>query len=168
MLSVGTVTERLEEETEKLLYQLGEGVREMDSVAYDTAWVARLTTHYPEYGFEATLPWLRDHQQSDGSWGGGIAHYHDRISSTMAAIIALKEVGNDRQDKKRITKGEAYLWREYGRLAHDANDTGGFPIVIASLLTEALQLGLDVPNDIYHDIGRIKKKLDMMANHPDM
>src|SRR5262249_7229576 len=168
LLSVESVTDRLYQDAQDILYELGEGVSDMDSVAYDTAWVARLAPRFPEYGFEVALPWIRSHQHADGSWGGEVIHYDDRIISTLAAIIALRELQDEPDDEKRIKKGEAYLWREYGRLLHDANDTGGFPIVIISLINEAVQLGLDVPRDTYRDLAKIQKKLDLVASNPEL
>src|SRR5215813_5121047 len=95
LISVEALTERLQyvqQDAEDMLYELGEGVSDMDSVAYDTAWVSRLASRFPEYGFEAALPWVRSHQHADGSWGGEIVHYHDRIISTLASVIALREL----------------------------------------------------------------------------
>src|ERR1043165_7283766 len=84
--------ETLDEQIEQVLARLGRGAGEMDSVAYDTAWIARLAPHFPGNGFEQALEWLRWHQHGDGCWGGALVHYHDRIISTLAAIIALREV----------------------------------------------------------------------------
>lgn len=138
----------------------------MDSVAYDTAWVARLASPFPSQGFEESLAWLRLHQHSDGSWGGDIIHYHDRIVSTLSAIVALQIAGNDKDDQRRINMGEMFLWREHGRMHHDANDTGGFPILTLSLTNEALNLGLDIPCSLYHDAAKIEKKLNMLGYDP--
>src|SRR5262245_39099554 len=86
------------------------------SSAYDTAWIARLAPDFPGRDFESALPWLRRHQHADGSWGGDILHYHDRIISTLSSIIALHTVGKGYEDEQRIRAGENFLWRENGRL----------------------------------------------------
>ena len=65
---------------DELLNALGEG--RIDSVAYDTAWIARLNERFPGQGFGQALDWLRKNQHPDGSWGGTFLHYHDRIICT--------------------------------------------------------------------------------------
>jgi hypothetical protein len=135
-------------------------------VPYDTAWVARLAPRYPGWGFEAALDWIRKHQLEDGSWGGKYVHYHDRFVCTLASLIALRDVGDGRADEVRIARGEEYLWREIGRLAFDAWDTVGFPVLGVALVNEAQLLGLDVPDSIYHDVAVIEKKLNMLGSDP--
>src|SRR5689334_8925592 len=76
-----------------LLNSLKPDSSSIDSVAYDTAWIARLAPQFPERGFDQALTWLRHHQHQDGSWGGEILHYHDRIISTLSAMIALYTAG---------------------------------------------------------------------------
>jgi predicted transcriptional regulator len=83
------------------LAALGRGRSDMDSVPYDTAWVARLAPHFRGYGFEQALTWLRKQQRVDGSWGGGILHYHDRVICTLASIVALRQAGHT-TDWRRI------------------------------------------------------------------
>jgi halimadienyl-diphosphate synthase len=160
------VNGKLNEGIEDILTSLGRGRSLMDSVAYDTAWVARLASNFPGRGFEESLAWLRAHQHTDGSWGGDILHYHDRIISTLAAIIALRVAGHGAEDRQRIGMGEMFLWREHGRMHHDANDTGGYPILALSLTNEALSLGLDIPSSLYHDAAKIEKKLNLLGYDP--
>src|SRR5215207_6930056 len=81
-----------------LLQKLGKG--KIHSVAYDTAWVARLATRYPGHRFEESIEWLRRNQYEDGTWGASQLHYHDRFVSTMGAIIALKESGTNLRDER--------------------------------------------------------------------
>jgi len=133
----------LDVEIEKLLSDLGTGI--VEGVAYDTAWVARLATRYPGYGFEQSLEWLRWNQHADGTWGAPLVHYHDRFVSTLAAIIALREAERVAGDDQRIKHGEAALWQLVGKLGRDDSDTVGFPIISTALAEEALALGLDVP-----------------------
>jgi hypothetical protein len=164
----GTLTDRVDAEIAQILQELKQGASRMTSVAYDTAWLARLAGPFPGRGFEAALNWLRRSQHKDGSWGGRILHYHDRIVCTLAAIIALRRLGIGGEDEQRIQLGEAFLWRENGRLHHDANDTIGFPILALSLVNEALEVGLDIPRDLYQDVAKIEKKLNMLGHNPQL
>jgi halimadienyl-diphosphate synthase len=61
----------------------------MRGVAYDTAWVARLANDSGKPLFPRALEWLLKHQRRDGSWGGGVEYYHDRVVSTLSAVNAL-------------------------------------------------------------------------------
>ncbi|MBI1280656.1 MAG: hypothetical protein GC179_21210 [Anaerolineaceae bacterium] len=160
------VSDQLDSDIAQLLRSLKRNTSSMQSVAYDTSWIARLSPHYPGQGFDEALPWLRRRQHSDGSWGGEILHYHDRVISTLAAMIALHTTDHGESDERRVRQGAAFLWRENGRLHHDANDTIGFPILAFSLVSEALELGLDVPRDLYQDAVKIEKKLNMLGHNP--
>jgi halimadienyl-diphosphate synthase len=153
---------------ESILKQLGGQYTHSDSVAYDTAWVARLSADFRGHGFDEALEWLRRHQHQDGSWGGEVLHYHDRIVSTLSALIALKTVGDRVEDAIRISAAEAFLWHENGRLMLDANDTSGFPVLALALVNEALSVGLDVPSDLYRNAAKIEKKLNSLAPNPEM
>lgn len=130
-------------EIQSVLNALGTGL--VGGVAYDTAWVARLTPHYPGYDFEESLEWLRRNQYEDGTWGAPLIHYHDRFISTLAAVVALQEVGRDARDRRRVKRGEDALWKLVGKLGQDDSDTVGFPVLAASLTEEATALGLEVP-----------------------
>lgn len=167
MTNRSAVNDQLDNDIAHLLKSLKRDSSSMDSVAYDTAWIARLAPHFPGQGFDEALPWLRQRQHKDGSWGGQIMHYHDRVVSTLAAMIALHTTGQGTDDERRVRQGAAFLWRENGRLHHDANDTIGFPILAFSLVDEALALGLDVPRDLYRDVVKIEKKLNMLGHNPE-
>jgi len=151
---------------ENVLSALARGKSTTDSMAYDTAWIARLTPDYPGYGFERAVTWLRENQLEDGSWGGEIRHYHDRIISTLSAIIALHEVGDGHADQERIRAGERFLWHENGRLLHDAHDTIGFHVLAITLINQAIKHDLDVPRDLYRDIDKLEKKLNLLGRNP--
>lgn len=156
----------VENEARTILKELIPGRSVSASVAYDTAWLARLVPHYPGHGFESALPWLRSHQHTDGSWGGRIRHYHDRIISTLSAIIALQQCGQGYADEQRIRAGETFLWQEKSRLHHDANETSGFPILAVALVNQAAACGLDVPRDLYRDVVKIEQKLNLLGHQP--
>src|SRR4051812_12985228 len=106
------------------LQVLGKGA--VDSVAYDTAWAARLDQKFPDEGFKRSLEWLRRNQNPDGSWGERrFIHHHDRFVSTLSAIIALHMLGKHHKDKARIRAGERYLWHNASKLSQDPHDTIG-------------------------------------------
>lgn len=154
----------LAHEIQALVEKLGES--QIDSVPYDTAWIARLAPHFKGYGFNQSLTWLRRNQHSDGSWGGRFLHYHDRFVCTLMSIITLREVGDDFLDAERIRQGESFLWREMGRLRFDADDTVGFPVLIVSLVDEAHRMGLDVPTNVSRHVEIIEKKLNLLGSNP--
>lgn len=149
---------------DEMVAVLGEG--KIESVPYDTAWMARLAPHFPGRGFDEALDWVRQHQRADGSWGGEFLHYHDRFISTLASLITLRSCGTDAADDTRIQAGETFLWNEIGRLHFDADDTIGFPVLAVPLVQEALRLGLDIPNNIYHNVAIIEKKLNLLGSDP--
>ena len=153
---------------DNILKQLGGQYTRSDSVAYDTAWVARLSADFRGYGFDEALEWLRRNQHQDGSWGGSVLHYHDRTISTLSALIALKTVGDKVEDAIRVSAAESFLWHENGRLRLDANDTSGFPVLALALVNEALSVGIDVPSDLYQNAAKIEKKLNMLAPDPTL
>lgn len=51
--------------------------------------------------FPQSLQWLLSHQREDGSWGSEMEHYHERVISTLASIMAIFEQtpGKVKQDK---------------------------------------------------------------------
>lgn len=118
----------------------------MNASPYDTAWLARLSAddarcqRWPEL-----IDWLLEHQWPDGSWGGQIEYYHDRILCTLAAIIALKECGNGSRVGPAIQQGEHYIWRNFHFLHHDPVELVGFELIFPTLLALARTLNLDVP-----------------------
>ena len=153
-------------ELDQILSVLGQGY--VKSVAYDTAWVARLSNMYQGQGFDRALPWLRRHQHLDGSWGGDILHYHDRFICTLASIITLHTIGTTTQDAERARGGVEFLWREHLRLRQDAHETIGFSVLAVSLIEEARLLGLDVPRNPYSDAAVITKKLSILEKSPHL
>ncbi len=166
MESIQVIGERdlLAQEIRLLLRELGVG--RTSGVAYDTAWVARLAPRYPGYGFDQSLDWLRRNQYADGTWGAPLLHYHDRFISTLAAIIALREVGDDPRDPRRVKRGEDALWKLVGKLGQDDSDTVGFPILSSALAEEATRLGLDVPLPPVRFAAPYRKKVKALLQQP--
>jgi halimadienyl-diphosphate synthase len=153
----------LNDEIETLLTELGIGRTEPS--AYETAWVARLAPRYPQ--FEGSLEWLRQHQHDDGTWGAAPLFYHDRFISTLAAIVALRELGTGKRDQRRVERGERALWGLLGKLHADANDTVGFPLLALSLGEEADRLGLNVPRPPLRHRGAYDRKMNALFNRPN-
>lgn len=151
-------------EMRKLIADLGSG--RVDGVAYDTAWTARLVTRYPNEGFDSALEWLRQNQYEDGSWGAPRVQYHDRFISTLAAILALREVGRHPRDERRVQRGENALWKIVGRLGRDDSDTVGFPVLAAALADEAKAMGLEVPMAPIRFAGAYRKKVNALLMQP--
>lgn len=151
----------------ELMDSLMRGYSRVSSTAYDTAWTARLTRYYPDKGFDASVAWLRDNQFADGSWGSPLFHHHDRVVSTLAAIVALREIG-EAQDKLRITAGQTFLWHYSSKLHYDAHDTIGFPVIMHALCQDAKALDLDIPATFYNDSDKIERKLTLLNGHPEM
>jgi halimadienyl-diphosphate synthase len=137
----------------------------LEPSAYDAAWMARVPadgTEEPRW--PELIDWLLSHQWLDGSWGGTIRYYHDRIISTLAAIIALKERGSDPQIEEAINRGERYIWHNLHRLHNDPFELVGFELILPTLLTEAVKMGLDIPLHTC-GYGRIRaKKLSLIPS----
>lgn len=151
-----------------LLDRIG-GAGRMFSLAYDTAWVARLVEIDPALANRA-LDWVCTHQLGDGSWGTEKPfYYHDRALSTLAAMIALGR-GRRACDRRQIEHGRAALERitagATGGLLNDQNGpTVGFEMLAPPLAAEAESLGL-IANQGAHILGRMavarRKKLALL------
>jgi halimadienyl-diphosphate synthase len=115
--------------------------------AYDTAWVARLGEVDPGLS-NAALRWITENQLPDGSWGAAAPlYYHDRVISTLGAMIALTRQGRRSYDRKQIELGQLALERIAGGatlgLSSDPNGaTVGFEVVVPTLIAEAETLGI--------------------------
>ncbi len=129
----------------QLLKDIGPG--RMSSTAYDTAWVARLGEIDQELSSQA-MNWICENQLPDGSWGASEPfYYHDRVISTLAAMIALTYRGKRIQDYKQIERGLLALERIVAGanqgLQDDPNGaTVGFEMIAPTLVAEAEKLGL--------------------------
>lgn len=147
------------EEARELVQNLNQ---RMGPSPYDIAWLARLRNlangdaHWPDL-----IEWLLENQHPDGSWGGEIVYYHDRIINTLVAAIALRENGHTRQAQKAIQRAERYLWQHLHLLPRDPFELVGFELILPTLLDEARTLGLDVPNHAcgYEEIQTAKLRL---------
>lgn len=131
------------EEAKELVRNLDQ---RMGTSPYDVAWLARVRA--PSDGsarWPDLIDWLLENQHPNGSWGGKIEYFHDRIICTLAATIALYENGQTDQTSRAVKRAESYLWRHLHRLPHDPYELSGFELIFPTLLEEARALGLDVP-----------------------
>ena len=130
---------QIESEIKTLISELGSS--KMSSAAYDTAWVAQMIELDKEMG-EHALEWLRSNQLPSGCWGTKEIHYnHDRVISTLSAMIALKKWGN-KQDQQRVNLAKLGLDAAIRSLQSDvAGATVGFEMLVPFLLDTAYNLG---------------------------
>jgi halimadienyl-diphosphate synthase len=128
---------------------------------YDIAWLARLKDGDGEARWPHLIDWLLENQHTDGSWGGKIVYYHDRVICTLAAIIALRENGRHRGAEEAIDRAEQYLWQHLHLLPRDPFELVGFELILPTLLNRARVLGLDVPRHTcgYGEIQTAKLRL---------
>lgn len=149
----------IETAVKKLVDEMGCG--EMNEIAYDTAWVARLIEYCPEIAQNA-LEWVVENQLPDGSWGAnGTMYYHDRVISTLSAMIALTYRGRRTYDRLQITRGLEALERissgATSGLASDPNGaTVGFELICPTLVSEAERLGI-IKQQGDRILGRMKR-----------
>jgi halimadienyl-diphosphate synthase len=142
------------------VHRLTEG--KTSGAAYDTAWTARVLNEFGTPVFPECIKWLLENQHSDGSWGCQVLNYHDRLLSTLATIIALKEI-DGRRYSNCIQKGETYIWENLKNLELDNTRLIGSELLFPSLMKEAHSLGLDLPYHIkvYQREYQLKlKKID--------
>lgn len=127
-----------------LLDRLGEGF--MTSIAYDTAWLARLRHPgaEPRPLFPSALDWMRRHQWPDGSWGGTVPVVHDRLISTVSAVVALSDAEKP-DDRPAIERGLRYLQR-LGTEIDGSVELVAFELLYPALVEDARRLGLEVPD----------------------
>ncbi len=122
----------------------------VSETAYDTAIVARLVAARDpgRPAFPAATEWLRRHQHADGSWGGRIETGHDRLVSTLAALVRLAELP-DAWAGPAIWDGTAYI-RGHARDWQGApHETVAFELLVPQLLGAARQRGLSLPYESF-------------------
>lgn len=143
-------------EVKKVLNNLGEGG--ISSSVYDTAWVARIADNKnPDKPmFPRALDWVINNQYPDGSWGGRIEYYHDRIICTLSAIIVLNQYNKNGKYRKQIERGEKYINNNFKNLKKDSYFTVSFELLFSALLKEAKENKLSL---LYND-SVVKKYLE--------
>jgi halimadienyl-diphosphate synthase len=160
------------EKIEDLLKDVGQS--HVSPSAYDTARLAALrqpgglVPAFPE-----SAQWLLGHQRPDGSWGGAIEMAHDRCLCTLAAVVTLGELAEDRflpeaTAEQALIRGAEYLRTALGTLHTDDRDTAGFELVFPPLLDRARKLRIDLPYDTFSWLHeRRRHKLGLLARLGD-
>jgi halimadienyl-diphosphate synthase len=144
---------------QSLLKEMGDG--HMANTAYDTAWLARLNDFDREMSNHA-LEWISENQLEDGGWGAkNVSYYHDRVISTLSAMIALNYRGRRAYDKNQIEKGLSALEQIAAGatrgLAADPNGaTVGFEMIVPTLVAEAERMGI-IKQQGDRILGRLSK-----------
>lgn len=128
-------------------------------VAYDTAWTARVTDQRGKPVFPECVQWLLKNQKSDGSWGSQVQNYHDRIISTLSALIALKELDKN-QYSPCIHRGETYIWETLKNIPLDSSRLIGSELLIPTLMEQAESVGLNLPYHLKIYTRAYKAKLE--------
>ncbi|MGB3442064.1 MAG: hypothetical protein WBA97_25235 [Actinophytocola sp.] len=129
----------LTDEADRIVDVLGE--RPVAAMAYSTAWAARLATDDGAPVFPGAREWLRTHQHGDGSWGGSVPNPYDRLVSTAAAVLALRELPDD-WAAQAIRAGVGYLRDHATDWQGAVGEPIGFEVVAPHLVAEAQSAGL--------------------------
>ncbi len=169
--TVEEVPMSLHSQTHTFLQQLAARDRNVfQASAYDTAWLAALrdrpdsATAHPL--FPQSLEWLITHQHSDGSWGSPWPYYHDRLLSTLRAVLTMHKWRRQEADTRRVELGLGYIWRNAGRQQSDPWETVGFELIFPTLLAQAEQEGLSLPYHAFADLQRVRQaKLELIPRH---
>lgn len=91
--------------------------------------------------FPECVQWLE--KQVDGSWGGQVPNYCDRLFSTLSAVIASEEI-DGRRCEQCIQRSEAYIWENLKKLKQENCKFVGSELLF-SLTGQAESAGLDLP-----------------------
>jgi len=121
--------------------------RALASTAYDTAWVATLPA--PEDRarprFPAAFEWLLDHQLPDGSWGGSLRYEHDRLISTLSALVPLAQFSSGDRARRAIERARRYIWQHGHKLSHEPSELVGFELLLPTLEARVARAGIALP-----------------------
>jgi len=155
--------DNMDELAQQVLREVGPG--KMSDGAYDTAWLARLGDLDRELSNRA-MAWLSENQLPDGSWGAAEPfYYHDRVISTLAAMITLARSGRRVRDKLQIERGLLALEKiiegaNEGLPADPNGATVGFEMIVPTLIAEAEQLGIikQQGETLLGQFGQLRKK----------
>src|SRR5687767_6626963 len=102
--------------------------RAIASTAYDTAWVASLPdpAAFDQPRFPDAMEWLISQQLPDGSWGGAICYQHDRILSTLAALLPLIRFQGHATGRSALERAQSYIWRNAHMVRSEICELVGF------------------------------------------
>ena len=124
-------------------------------VAYDTAWTSRVKGQNGKSLFPECLSWIIRNQKQDGSWGGRVENFQDRIISTLSAIIALKELGGKKY-AHQISQGETYIWDHVKKMEDHFHRLIGVELLYPSLMEQAEALGFKTRTWPKNQIARFR------------
>ncbi|HUS17642.1 MAG TPA: hypothetical protein VM536_21815 [Chloroflexia bacterium] len=154
------------DEVGQLLARAGSNV--VTATAYDTAWLAALASdaHAPSPRplFPESLEWLTTHQHPDGSWGAPWPYYHDRLISTLRAVLSLDAWCGCPATAARIQRGLTYIWANAERLAHDPWETVGFELIFPALLAKAEERHMALPFGAFDQVR--ERRREKLARAP--
>ncbi len=157
---MGDGAPRLEQMVSSIVNEIGIGRSGlMKPTAYDTAWLARVPAEH-DIGvpaFPEALDWLRQNQHHDGSWGAEVEYVHDRVISTLAAILALAEWSVDGRDVRAMERGLRYI-REKADQLEQEHETIGFEVILPTLLKHGQELGLAFPLSAFERYKRMRNE----------
>ena len=144
----------------ELLKVMGKG--HMANTAYDTAWIARLNEVDSRMSNDA-LEWICENQLPDGGWGvESPFYYHDRVISSLAAMIALNSRGRRAYDRTQVERGLIALERitsgaTQGLKGDIRGATVGFEMIVPTLVSEAEKMGI-IKQQGDRILGRIRRQ----------
>lgn len=141
--------------------------RAIASTPYDTAWLATVTDprERRDPRFPSALTWILSNQLPDGSWGSAIPYKHDRIISTLAALIPLAQFGRRESDREQLRRGERYLWQHAHFLGRIPCELVGFELLLPTLMQRAAEAGIRVPPFLDRFKAEREAKLAMLPPH---
>ncbi|MEJ3749929.1 hypothetical protein WEI85_42545 [Actinomycetes bacterium KLBMP 9797] len=134
-----------------------------DSIAYPTAFVARLRAPDGAPLFPRALSWLRRRQWPDGSWGGAVPQASDRLVSTLAAVGALA-AAPEPWAPAAVRAGLDYLRAHPAAWRDDPHELIAFELAVPHLLAEAGERGHDLPYAAFDGLTRLRA--DKLARVP--
>jgi halimadienyl-diphosphate synthase len=142
--------------------------RSIASTAYDTAWVASLPDpadpRRPR--FPAAMEWLIGQQHPDGSWGGAISYQHDRILSTLAALLPLIRFHEYEAAHLALQRAQSYIWRNAHLLRSEVCELVGFELLLPALVRQAAQAGIQLP--AYLDVYAAERERKLTLIPPEL
>ncbi|KAF3339808.1 ent-kaur-16-ene synthase [Carex littledalei] len=120
----------------------------MTASPYDTAWVAMVPhpSSHQDPCFDHCLDWILQNQHENGSWGNfnlGSSLLKDKLSSTLACVLALKKWSCG---EEHIKNGVRFLVSNIGSIFDEQLTSPiGFNIIFPGMLKLATEVGLKLP-----------------------
>ena len=150
----------------KIIANLGKDGGLMSPSVYDTAQVLRYCP--PTEGVEPALAWLASCQRPDGGWGDPIRS-HTRDIPTIAALLAFAEYSDFKGSGEIIEAGLNFLEQHHYQWEKVVPEDlpVGMELILPKLISEAEQLGLQIPKDHYQNLIPIyQKKITYIRTMP--